>query len=77
MAARDQDAHRRGVLAVFDRYGEHLPSDHAEAAGIVAELMSAARDYADVEENAYDNVRRIPARARLRKALAAAYGVAP
>ena len=49
-------------------------NDLIEAREAVAELISAARDYADVEENAYDCTQRIPARNRLRAALARVQG---
>lgn len=51
-------------------------NDLAEARVAVAELISAARDYADVEENAYDSTQTIPARNRLRAALARVGGAA-
>ena len=49
-------------------------NDLAEAREAVTELISAARDYADVEENAYDNTQIIAARKRLRDAIAKATG---
>lgn len=49
-------------------------TDLAEAREIVAELISASRDYADVEENAYDRTQVIAARKRLRDAIAKATG---
>lgn len=49
-------------------------TDLAEAREVVAELISAARDYADVEENAYDNTQIVAARTRLRAAIAKATG---
>lgn len=42
----------------------------------VAELIEAASDYADVEENAYDCTQRIPARNRIRDAIARVGGAA-
>ena len=64
------------VLAVHDRIGRSFGAatmahhDLMAARAAVAELIEAARDYADVEENAYDCTQRIPARNRLRAALA-------
>lgn len=49
-------------------------TDLAEAREVVAELISAARDYADVEENAYDSTQIIAARNRLRAALSRVRG---
>ena len=49
-------------------------TDLVEARDAVAELISAARDYADVEENAYDSTQVIAARKRLRSAIAKATG---
>lgn len=49
-------------------------NDLAEARELVEELISAARDYADVEENAYDITQTVAARNRLRAALARVKG---
>lgn len=49
-------------------------NDLAEAHELVEELISAARDYADVEENAYDITQTVAARNRLRAALARVKG---
>lgn len=45
-------------------------NDLAEARGLVEELISAASDFADVEENAYDITQTVAARNRLRAAIA-------
>ena len=42
------------------------PGQPGSAKADLEELLSAATDYADVEENAYDATQRVPARQRLR-----------
>ena len=67
------------VLATLEGVGNFLIAEGAtpadvvalhEARAAIAELIRAADDYADVEENAYDLTQTIPARRRLRDALA-------
>ncbi|MBO3002272.1 hypothetical protein J5H43_01930 [Stenotrophomonas maltophilia] len=49
-------------------------NDLAEARGLVEELICAASDFADVEENAYDITQTVAARNRLRAAIARVKG---
>ena len=71
------------VLAVMDRAEDsqlrefmvESADEIRQARDAVAELIEAARDYADVEANAYDITQRIPAATRLRAAIARVKGV--
>lgn len=69
------------VLRVFNRYGAHLPSDHADAVAAVAELMDAAQQGLDSiprptgrngKRSSYNTVR--AARERLTAAVARCKG---
>lgn len=59
----------------YDAGASSAAKNMKAARDAVAELIEAARDYADVEANAYDITQRIPAATRLRAAIARAQGV--
>lgn len=60
---------RAGAVRASDAEQRRVDEGIREARAAVAELVSAARDYADVIENAYDCTQTTPARIRLRAAL--------
>ena len=60
----------------YDAGASDAAKNMKAARDAVAELIEAARDYADVEANAYDITQRIPAATRLRAAIARVRGEA-
>jgi hypothetical protein len=72
LAVMDADASMARTMRARggSSYLAELTKDSAEARAAVVELISAARDYADVIENGYDVTQTAPAKARLRAAIA-------
>lgn len=67
---------RVGAAYCYESGAPNAAKNLNDASDAVGELIEAARDYADVEANAYDITQRIPAATRLRAALARVRGEA-